>query len=156
MVIHDFVMLQIRNTKRFTWALQTTASVNDTISCHQLLICFLFQAFGLLICSCLSSSANVFQRPWVFFSFQLLLIQSALQLLMCKFRRKIMDQQSSSSARFNSAVTESFSLFITVFFIVGIQLYCLKTAIGGFLLFGKLLTCFYSEFFGTFLNRKVL
>ena len=60
MVIHDFVMLQIRNTKRFTWALQTTASVNDTISCHQLLIGFLFQAFGLLICSCLSSSANVF------------------------------------------------------------------------------------------------
>ena len=111
MVIHDFVILQIRNTKRFKWALQTTASVNDTISCHQLLICFLFQAFGLLICSCLSSSANVFQRPWVFFFFLV-----ALQLLMCKFRRKIMDQQSSSSARFNSAVTESFSLFITVFF----------------------------------------
>ena len=67
MVIHDFVMLQIRNTKRFKWALRTTASVNDMISSHQLLICFLFQAFGLLICSCLSFLCKCFLAPLGFF-----------------------------------------------------------------------------------------
>ena len=42
MVINDFVLPQTRNIKLFPRALQTSASVNDTISYHQLLFCFPF------------------------------------------------------------------------------------------------------------------
>ena len=79
-------------------ALHTSASVDDTISCHQLLIggpffkrlssCFAFFVF-LLKC---------FQAPLGFFSFLCSCYYfRALQFLICKFRRKIMVHKVFSS-----------------------------------------------------------